>query len=364
MIYEIINHLNQLNYEIHGLIRGKSGKGFLVGSKQGTWDFGNKVSRSFVAVNYKKFDEEWITYIFSMSGRALASETVRKLTGDPQKFMLKSGLYRFRRMLQEDDTPGRKEKFTVVSNTSESEYLLDNSESLHREVQRVRQSILKKLWIDRYEGESSTSREIIEESACTLLNISQRVIETLISEKFLLVNDNGDLLSITNKGETEYLRIKDNVISELTSPINRKPTVMNIEFDAFISHASEDKVDFVRDLAVSLRNNGLAVWYDEFALNIGDSLRESIDHGLSTSRFGIVVLSHNFFSKSWPKKELNGLFKKMTSDRGRILPVWHKLSAEDVEAYSPLLSDLVAIKSSIGVDNVTAQLIQAINKFE
>src|SRR5690606_41724243 len=63
------------------------------------------------------------------------------------------------------------------------------------------------------------------------------------------------------------------------------------EHDVFISHASEDKDEIVRPLAIALRNAGLSVWYDEFELKIGDSLRQKIDKGLSKSRFGIVVLS-------------------------------------------------------------------------
>lgn len=43
--------------------------------------------------------------------------------------------------------------------------------------------------------------------------------------------------------------------------------------DVFISHASEDKDDFVRPLANALITEGLDVWYDEMALRIGDSLR-------------------------------------------------------------------------------------------
>ena len=45
------------------------------------------------------------------------------------------------------------------------------------------------------------------------------------------------------------------------------------EYDVFISHASEDKEEVARPLAEALRKNGLSVWYDEFELKIGDSLR-------------------------------------------------------------------------------------------
>ena len=49
------------------------------------------------------------------------------------------------------------------------------------------------------------------------------------------------------------------------------------QYDFFISHASEDKEDIVRALADALVNNGFRVWYDEFELKIGDSLRKRLN---------------------------------------------------------------------------------------
>ncbi|MCK9385933.1 MAG: DUF1883 domain-containing protein [Nevskia sp.] len=78
-------------------------------------------------------------------------------------------------------------------------------------------------------------------------------------------------------------------------------------YDVFISHASEDKEEIVRPLAQALRSEGLRVWYDEFELRIGDSLRRKIDKGLASSRFGLVVLSPSFIAKGWTNYELDGL---------------------------------------------------------
>ena len=54
----------------------------------------------------------------------------------------------------------------------------------------------------------------------------------------------------------------------------------NKKWDAFISHASEDKDSIVRELTTELQKFHLKVWYDEFSLNVGDSLSKSIDEGL------------------------------------------------------------------------------------
>ena len=134
----------------------------------------------------------------------------------------------------------------------------------------------------------------------------------------------------------------------------------NGRWDAFISHASEDKDDFVRLLAKGLEEKGLSVWFDEFELKVGDSLRESIDRGLSRSRFAIVVLSPHFFKKQWPMNELNGLVTRETGDAKVILPVWHKIDAEEVRTFSPVLADRVATSSSKGLKRVIEDLMQAI----
>jgi hypothetical protein len=74
-----------------------------------------------------------------------------------------------------------------------------------------------------------------------------------------------------------------------------------MRWDVFISHASEDKAAFVRQLVDALEDAGLRVWYDDFSLFAGDSLRESIDRGMAESYAGVVVFSHNFFAKNWPR---------------------------------------------------------------
>lgn len=132
-------------------------------------------------------------------------------------------------------------------------------------------------------------------------------------------------------------------------------------WDVFISHASEDKEVFARPLAEKLRVKGVHVWYDEFTLRLGDSLRRSIDRGLAHSRFGVIILSPSFFRKEWPQKELDGLVAREVEGSKVILPVWHEMNSEDVRKFSPTLADRVAISSSVGIDNVVDAIISAMS---
>lgn len=124
------------------------------------------------------------------------------------------------------------------------------------------------------------------------------------------------------------------------------------EYDVFLSHASEDKDTLVRPLAQHLEKMGLCIWYDEFMLRPGDSLRRSIDKGLGLSRLGVVILSQSFFKKEWPQKELDALVSQEATGGQRIIPVWHNLTREEVAKYSPLLADRIAISTVIGVQSL------------
>jgi len=144
------------------------------------------------------------------------------------------------------------------------------------------------------------------------------------------------------------------------SPSSRKTRrKSHEEWDIFVSHASEDKDEIARPLAEAFRSRGLRVWYDEFSLTVGDSLRKSIDHGLAHSRFGVVILSKHFFEKHWPEQELNGLATREVGGKKVILPVWHGVGFEEVRAYSPTLADRLAVVTKNGLDAVVSELLKA-----
>lgn len=132
------------------------------------------------------------------------------------------------------------------------------------------------------------------------------------------------------------------------------------ELDAFVCHASEDKEGFVRRLVEVLRQADVTVWYDEFSLKLGDSLRQSIDRGLSQSRFGIVVLSPAFFQKRWPQIELDGLVEREVAGRKVILPIWHNVGHADVLGYSPPLANRIAAKSDEPMEDVLRKILDVV----
>lgn len=124
------------------------------------------------------------------------------------------------------------------------------------------------------------------------------------------------------------------------------------EWDAFLSHAGEDKNEVAVPLADALAARGIRVWLDAISMTVGDSLNRSIDRGLAKSRFGVVVLSQNFFAKEWPQRELDGLVAREVEGQKVILPVWHQIDKSGVLRYSPTLADKLAVTTKNGIDAV------------
>ena len=160
--------------------------------------------------------------------------------------------------------------------------------------------------------------------------------------------------------------IHDSPLSSVPSLVQNDPPPTDEndyvrEYDVFISHASEDKGDVVRPLAHALQDGGLSVWYDEFELKIGDSLRRKIDSGLAKSRFGIAVLSRSFFGKGWTNYELDGLVTRAVSGEQVILPIWHDITKSELIDFSPSLADKVARSTGTHtIDEIASEIIGVI----
>jgi hypothetical protein len=133
---------------------------------------------------------------------------------------------------------------------------------------------------------------------------------------------------------------------------------------AFISHDSNDKQEIARPLALRLQQMVCPVWFDEFSLGVGDSLRESIEKGLRETEKCIVILSPSFLAnKRWAKIEFNSVFtREIIEERNVFLPIWHNVTAKDIYEYSSSLANRLGVQWSLGLDEVARQIYREISK--
>jgi len=137
---------------------------------------------------------------------------------------------------------------------------------------------------------------------------------------------------------------------------------VDMDWDVFISHASEDKAEIAVPLSERLKEMGLRVWLDKFELTVGDSLRQTIERGLAGSRFGVVIISPDFLNKYWPQAELDGLTAREAAGVKVVLPVWHRVDEAHVRKHSPILAGKLAATTNNGIEHVANQLMRAIQR--
>ncbi|WP_336499755.1 toll/interleukin-1 receptor domain-containing protein, partial [Aliivibrio fischeri] len=252
---------------------------------------------------------------------------------------------------------------SITKNTSES-----TLKSKFGEIQRKQNEIAK------IQVKKATLAKMEADKNGKLLKLKQDLAKEEEKERKKLAlsaeKERKRLLTLEKQQQREQIAFQQKLQNEIKATAQAQNTMVDgiinkslltTEYDLFISHASEDKDDFVRPLAETLENLGVKVWYDEFTLKVGDSLRKSIDHGLVKSRFGTVILSSSFCSKNWTQYELDSMVAREMDGHKMILPIWHKVTKTEVINFSPALADKVALNTSISSsEEIAGQLAEVI----
>ena len=110
-----------------------------------------------------------------------------------------------------------------------------------------------------------------------------------------------------------------------------------------------------------LERCGLSVWYYEFELKIGDSLRRKIDHGIANSRFGIVFFRRLLWEGLGPAPSLDGPVTMAVSGAQVLLPLWHEISKDEVMRQSPSIGRQGCLRTSdYGVEEIASEIAAVI----
>lgn len=141
--------------------------------------------------------------------------------------------------------------------------------------------------------------------------------------------------------------------TELPTGHTLNSTKKTYAHDLFLSHANANKSEFVDALYNELTRLDIDIWYDSrtTSLDWGDSLKRNITHGLETCRFGIVVLSPEFFDRKWPERELTDLLTRQNESGEKVvLPLLYRVPVDEMIARYPVLEDVKARPVKDGED--------------
>jgi hypothetical protein len=92
----------------------------------------------------------------------------------------------------------------------------------------------------------------------------------------------------------------------------------------FISYSHSDR-DFARRIAADLAGWGVRVWWDQWALRVGDSISRKIEEGITGAGWLVVVLSPDSVASAWVQRELSAaLMKELDRRDVFVLPLLHR----------------------------------------
>ena len=89
---------------------------------------------------------------------------------------------------------------------------------------------------------------------------------------------------------------------------------------AFLSHSTAD-AEVAGHLAKDLRGAGIDVWYAEWEIRPGDSLRRKIDDGIDRASHFLVLVTPNSLKSQWVQTELDAGMVKRINGTCRLIPI-------------------------------------------
>jgi hypothetical protein len=91
--------------------------------------------------------------------------------------------------------------------------------------------------------------------------------------------------------------------------------------NVFISHRKPDAAEAER-LALAIQAAGHRVWFDEWELNIGDSIVGRMNEGLEGAAYLVLCYSSSGVDSPWMRREwLSALARQLSGPRVKVLPV-------------------------------------------
>jgi len=105
----------------------------------------------------------------------------------------------------------------------------------------------------------------------------------------------------------------------------------------YLAHASEDHEDLAKPLAQALMANGIEVWFDEWEIRAGDSLRRRMEEGLESCTHFVVLLTPNSLHKPWVETEIDAGFIRAVGGESRFIGIRAGVSVNEL---SPFLRTL------------------------
>ncbi|KQW72340.1 toll/interleukin-1 receptor domain-containing protein [Ensifer sp. Root127] len=134
----------------------------------------------------------------------------------------------------------------------------------------------------------------------------------------LSIEGSADLLTVVK----ERMSPEDQEVT-LFQPVQKAPP------KAFLSYSFEDS-ELAEKLALGLMAKGIDIWWAEWEIGSGDSLRQKIDEGLGNCTHFLVLLTPVAIGKPWVKLEMDAGLVRRVSGQAKFIPIRYGVSTTEL----------------------------------
>ena len=123
-------------------------------------------------------------------------------------------------------------------------------------------------------------------------------------------------------------RIVKNMQSSVSIDIQKGENLMSqYEYDIFISYAHAND-NYATELRKSFDKLCIKIFRDTENIEWGDKWEEVIENALKKCRFGVVIISEDFYNRDWTEKELKTLLM-----RQNVLPILYNTDFDNLKSH-------------------------------
>lgn len=131
----------------------------------------------------------------------------------------------------------------------------------------------------------------------------------------------GNRVALRTKGSPAFARLLEKRLGVGAGEVESIDVAAGVVAPkVYLAHATEDK-PMVRPVAEYLMAHGVEVWFDEWDIEAGDSLRQEMESGLGWMTHFAVILTPISITKPWVAREIDVGFTRLVGGKSRLVPL-------------------------------------------
>ena len=138
--------------------------------------------------------------------------------------------------------------------------------------------------------------------------------------------------SLHTSGSPTFARALEQRLGLNQGEVHGMNQSVNRERLVYLAHASEDK-GIAKPLAEGLMRRGINVWYDNWEIGYGDSLRRRMEQGLGDCTHFVVLLTERSIRKPWVNEEIDAGLMSAVEGTAKFIGLRHELPLSSVSPF-------------------------------